>query len=36
MLLIDGGGPLYFRGASQDLEAAAASALANLEPAPEW
>ena len=36
MLLIDGGGPLYFRGASQDLRAAAARALTQLEPAPEW
>jgi hypothetical protein len=36
VLLIDGGGPLYFRGASQDLRAAAARALTQLEPAPEW
>ena len=36
VLLIDGGGPLYFRGASQDLKAAAARAVAQLEPAPEW
>jgi hypothetical protein len=32
MLLIDGASPLYFRGTSHDLEAAAADALAELEP----
>jgi len=36
MLLIDGAGPLYFRSASHDLAAAAADALAELEPALEW
>jgi hypothetical protein len=36
VLLIDGGGPLYFRGASQDLRDAVARALTQLEPAPEW
>jgi hypothetical protein len=36
VLLTDGGGPLYFRGASQDLRAAAARALTQLEPAPDW
>jgi hypothetical protein len=36
VLLTDGGGPLYFRGASQDLRAATAHALTQLEPAPEW
>jgi hypothetical protein len=36
MLLIDGGGPLYFRGASQDLRAVAVRALTQLEPAPGW
>jgi hypothetical protein len=36
MLLTDGGGPLYFHGATQDLVTAAARALANLEPVPEW
>jgi len=36
VLLIDGGGPLYFRGANQDLGAAAARALRQMEPAPEW
>ena len=36
VLLSDGGGPLYFRGASQDLGAAAAGALAGLEPSPGW
>ena len=35
-LLIDGGGPLYFHGAGHDLGAAAANALAELEPALEW
>jgi len=33
VLLTDGGGPLYFRGAGQDLRAAAAAALAELEAA---
>ena len=36
MLLIDGRSPLYFRGASHDLAAAAADALAALEPALDW
>jgi hypothetical protein len=36
MLLIDGCGPLYWRGASHDLRAAAADALAGLEPALQW
>jgi hypothetical protein len=36
MLLVDGRGPLYFRGAGHDLGAAAADALAELEPALEW
>jgi hypothetical protein len=36
MLLIDGSGPLYCRGASHDLRAAAAEALAGLEPALRW
>jgi hypothetical protein len=36
VLLIDGRGPLYFGGASQDLRAAAVRALTQLEPAAEW
>ena len=36
MLLTDGTSPLYFDGASHRLEAAAASALAELEPALDW
>jgi hypothetical protein len=36
MLLSDGAGPLYFRGAGQDLAGAAADALAELEPELEW
>ena len=36
VLLTDGGGPLYVRGASQDLTAVVVRALTQLEPAPEW
>ena len=36
VLLIDGTSPLYLRGASHDLGAAAAAALAKLEPALDW
>ena len=36
VLLIDGASPLYFRSAGHDLGAAAAAALAELEPALEW
>jgi hypothetical protein len=36
MLLVDGRGPFYFRGAGHDLGTAAANALAELEPAVEW
>ena len=36
ILLTDGASPLYFDGASHGLEAAAASALAELEPALDW
>jgi hypothetical protein len=36
MLMIDGGSPLYFGGASRDLGSAAADALAALEPSLEW
>lgn len=36
VLLTDGAGPLYFRGASQDLSSAAVRALTQLEPAFEW
>ena len=35
VLLVEGGSPLYFGGASQNLRAAAADALAALEPALE-
>jgi hypothetical protein len=36
MLLVDGSGPLYFRGAAEDLRAAAGAALSALEPNPDW
>jgi hypothetical protein len=36
VILSDGGGPLYFRSASQDLKAAAVRALTHLEPALDW
>jgi hypothetical protein len=36
LLLIDGASPLYFRGGSRDLRAAAVDALMDLEPALEW